>query len=81
MTLLDAVCLGMLLVLLPLYSSIREVNKNVDTACFYLLLACLIALLHVLHANKASWLLVAPLLLWYLSKPVQKASKLFVESR
>jgi hypothetical protein len=71
----------MLLVLLPLYSSIREVNKNTDTACFYLLLACLMALLHVANAKHASWLLVAPLLLWYLSRPGQKASKLFVESR
>ena len=71
----------MLLVLLPLYSSIREVNKNVDTACFYLLLACLMALLHAANAKHASWFLVAPLLLWYLSRPVQKASKLFVESR
>lgn len=67
--------------LITLYSSVREVNKNLDTACFYLLLACLVALLHVGHCKHASWLLVAPLLLWYLSKPVQKASKLFVESR
>jgi hypothetical protein len=70
----------MLLVLLPLYSSIREVNKNIDTSCFYLILACLIALLYIANAKHASWLLVAPLVVWYLSKPVQKASKLFIES-
>jgi hypothetical protein len=68
-------------VLLTLYSSAREVNKNVDTACFYLLLACIVTLLHVGQMKSVSWLLVAPLMLWYLSKPVQKASKLFVESR
>ena len=67
--------------LITLYSSAREVNKNLDTACFYLLLACLMALLHAGNCKHASWILVAPLLLWYLSKPVQKASKLFVESR
>ncbi len=69
------------LLLISLYSSVREVNKNLDTACFYLLLACLIALLYTANAKHASWILVAPLVLWYLSKPVQKASKLFVESR
>jgi hypothetical protein len=71
----------MLQVLLPLYSCAREINKNLDTACFYLLLACLIALLSVANAKHASWVLLAPLMLWYLSKPVQKASKLFVETR
>jgi len=64
-----------------LYSSVREVNKNVDTACFYLLLACMVALMHAAQWRHGSWVLVAPLVLWYLSKPVQKASKLFVETR
>ncbi len=64
-----------------LYSSVREANKNVDTACFYLLLACIVALFYAANWRHASWVLVAPLVLWYLSKPVQKASKLFVETR
>lgn len=68
-------------VLLTLYSSAREVNKNVDTACFYLLLACMVTLLYMVQMKQVSWFLVAPLVLWYLSKPVQKASKLFVENR
>jgi hypothetical protein len=67
--------------LITLYCSAREVNKNTDTACFYLVLACMIALLYLLQCKQVSWILVAPLLLWYLSKPVQKASKLFIESR
>jgi hypothetical protein len=41
----------------------------------------MIALLYLLQCKQVSWILVAPLLLWYLSKPVQKASKLFIESR
>jgi len=64
-----------------LYSSARELNKNVDTAVFYLLLACIMALLVVSNVKHVSWILVAPLILWYLSKPVQKASQFFVENK
>ena len=71
-------------VLLSLFCSLSEMLKStdhllsLDVTVFYLLVACILQILCFMRLDFLSWVMVAPLCLWYLSTPVQALTRVIV---